>query len=111
MPEVVRSSASKSILLLLFFALYFYRVGAGNMEALLNYPFWRDMGAVMTNDAFIELRQDHLWKVFPLLVVPLAALLIVTALLAWRGSPPVPRWMFVGALACQLVNVASTIVI
>lgn len=95
----------------MFFGLFFYRLGASNIEALLNYPFWRDMGSMMSNDDFIRLRDEHLWKVFPLLVAPIALLVIVTAVLAWTGAPPVPRWVFIGALACQSVMVASTILI
>lgn len=66
---------------------------------------------MMSNDDFIRLRDEHLWKVFPLLVAPIALLVIVTAILAWTGAPPVPRWVFVGALACQSIMVASTVFI
>ncbi len=111
MTQVDRQSPFRAVLLLLFFSLFFYRLGASNIEALLNYPFWRDMGGMMSNDDFIRLRDDHLWKVFPLLVAPIVLLVIVTAILAWAGAPPVPRWVFVGALACQSIMVASTVLI
>lgn len=111
MMQTDRQSPVQAILLLLFFCLFFYRLGASNFEALLNYPFWRDMGSMMSNDDFIRLRDEHLWKVFPLLVAPIALLVIVTAILAWTGAPPVPRWVFVGALACQSIMVASTVLI
>ena len=35
------------IFLLLFFALYFYRLGVTSLEAFFNYPFWKDMGPMM----------------------------------------------------------------
>jgi hypothetical protein len=98
-------------MLLMFFTLFFYRLGASNIEGLLNYPFWRDMGSMMSNEDFIALRSDHLWKIYPLLVAPVCILVIVTAVLAWSGAPPVPRWVFVGALACQLIMVGSTALI
>lgn len=60
---------------------------------------------------FLRLRDEHLWKVFPLLVAPIALLVIVTAILPWVGAPPVPRWVFIGALAWRSVMVASTLLI
>jgi len=111
MMQVEGRPSFRAVMLLLFFSLFFYRLGASNIEALLNYPFWRDMGGMMSNDDFIRLREEHLWKVFPLLVAPIVLLVIVTAVLAWAGAPPIPRWVFVGALACQSVMVASTVLI
>lgn len=109
---VERSRLSgRSILLLLFFILYFYRLGAANVEALLNYPFWRAMGPMMSNADFIQLRTEHVWKIVPIMVAPIGLLLIVTAALAGLGAPPVPRWTFLGALVLQLVAVASTLAI
>ena len=106
-----RPTTLRTALLVLFFALYFYRVGAGNLEAFLNYPFWRDMGPMMSNADFISLREDHMWKVFPLLVLPVVMLPLATALLAILGASPVPRWAFLGALALQLIAVISTVLI
>lgn len=96
---------------MLFFMLYFYRIGAANVEALLNYPFWHDMGKTMSNADFINLRTEHVWKIFPIMVAPIGLLLIVTASLAIVGAPPVPRWVFAGALALQLVAIISTLTI
>jgi hypothetical protein len=101
----------RSMLLLLFFALYFYRMGAANVEALLNYPFWRDMGAMMANADFIQLRADHIWKIFPIMVAPIGLLVLVTAALSAMGAPPVPRWVFLGALVLQAIAVVSTLAI
>ena len=111
MSSAAQRSSFQSLLLLLFFALYFYRFGASNIEGLLNYPFWRDMGPMMSNDDFMSLREQHLWKIFPLLVIPMLLLVLVTIALAVRGSPPVPRWIFIGALVCQLINLGSTALI
>lgn len=102
---------ARDILLLLFFFLYSYRLGATNVEALINYPFWRDMGPMMSNADFIQLRADHLWKIFPIMVAPIGLLVVVTAVLASTGAQPVPRWAFVGALCFQLVAVVSTVAI
>lgn len=98
-------------MLVLFFALYFYRTGAGNLEALFNYPFWRDMGSMMSNEDFMRLRVDHLDKVFPLLVIPVGLMVVVTATLAIVGAPPVPRSIFIGDLALQFVAAVSTVLI
>ncbi|MBA2466455.1 MAG: hypothetical protein H0V46_02475 [Sphingomonas sp.] len=108
--ESARGSA-RSILLLLFFALYFYRLGAANVEALLNYPFWLDMGPMMSNADFIQLRTDQVWKIVPIMVAPIGLLVLVTGALALAGAPPVPRWVFIGALVLQLVAVVSTLTI
>lgn len=108
MSNAEQRSSFTALLLLLFFALYFYRFGASNIEGLLNYPFWRDMGPMMGNDDFMSLRREHLWKIFPLLVFPMLLLVLVTGALAVRGAPPVPRWVFIIALVCQLINLGST---
>lgn len=106
-----RSSPFQRALLLAFFALVFYRLGASNVEGLLNYPFWLDMGPMMSNADFIQLRVDHLWKIYPLLVIPVGLVFLVTATLAVLAPPGLGRWPFVAAAALQLVGIVSTIAI
>lgn len=98
-------------LLFLFFASFFYRIGAANLEGFFNYPFWRDMGPMMSAEDFIKLRKDHIWKIYVLLVAPIILLFLVTVALTALGSARIPRWVFMGALACQLVALISTLVI
>ena len=69
------------------------------------------MGPMMTKADFIHLRTEHLWKIFPIMVAPIGVLVVVTAVLAWTGAQPVPRWAFVGALCVQLIAVVSTVAI
>lgn len=107
-PDV---SIFQGVLLAIFFGLFFYVWGAANLEGLMYYPFWRDMGAMMTNENFIKLRADHLWKIAPLLVVPFGALVLVTATLVFVAPPFVPRWALVVIFDLELVAVLSTIFI
>lgn len=106
-----RSNSTRDVLLLLFVGLYFYRIGATSLEGFFNYPFWKDMGPMMSNADFIQLRSDHIWKIFLLIVAPAGISILVTAALAVMGAPPVPRWVFIGALLFQLIAIASTIAI
>src|SRR5262245_1637947 len=95
-------------LLVAYLALLFFGLGAGLLESLLNYPMWRDMGARMSNEDFMLTRREHTWRVFPLLVIPLALRVPATlTLLRWR-PPFVPRWAVLVALAAQLVGWASS---
>lgn len=104
-------SSFQGVLLVCFFGLFFYVWGAANLEGLMNYPFWRDMGPMMTNENFIKLRADHLWKIVPLLVAPFGLLVLITAALVMWPPPFLSRWVFVAILALELVSVVSTIVI
>ena len=83
MTRAGQSSRLRPALPLLLFMLFFYRLGASNSEGLLNYPFWGDMGRMMSYENFIWLRTEHLWKIFPLLVAPFGLVIVVTAILAW----------------------------
>ncbi len=96
-------------LLVGFFALFFYVWGTTNLEGLMNYPFWREMGQMMSNDDFIRLRADHGWKIFPLLVVPLLLLFIVTIALVFLAPVWLPRWTLLVVLAIELLYMAVTI--
>ncbi len=98
----------RTALLTAFVALYFYRFGVTVLEGFFNYPFWRDMGTMMSNADFIRLRADHVWKVFLILLAPALVLVAVTLALTILGARPVPRWVFGGALACQLAALGAT---
>jgi hypothetical protein len=111
MPQATELTLVQGVLLVMFFGLFFYVWGAANLEGLMNYPFWRDMGPMMTNENFIKLRADHLWKIAPLLVIPFVALVLVTTALAFLAPPFVPRWALVVVLALELVGGVSTIFI
>jgi hypothetical protein len=50
----VSVTTTQGALLVSFFGLFFYVWGAANLEGLMNYPFWRDMGPMMTNENFIK---------------------------------------------------------
>lgn len=102
-------STFQAALLVGFFALFFYVWGTTNLEGLMNYPFWRDMGQMMSNDQFIRLRADHGWKVFPLLVVPLTLLQITTVALVFLAPSWLPRWALFVILAIELLYMAVTI--
>jgi len=111
MPQATEVTLVQGVLLVMFFGLFFYVWGAANLEGLMNYPFWRDMGQMMTNENFIKLRADHLWKIAPLLVIPFVTLVLVTAALVVLAPPFVPRWALVVVLGLELVGGLSTIFI
>lgn len=99
----------QTALVVAFFALFFYVWGTTNLEGLFNYPFWRDMGRMISNADFVTLRANHGWKVFPLLVVPLMSLFVVTGALLLLGPPWLPRWALVVVFAFEVVYMAVTI--
>ncbi|MGV0024502.1 hypothetical protein [Phormidesmis priestleyi] len=74
------------------------------LELLLNYPMWWDMGARMSNIDFIAVRQAHQWRIFPLLVIPLALRVPVSIALLWRRPGFIRSWMLLSILAFQLVG-------
>src|SRR5262245_7377737 len=102
-------STLQAALLVGFFALFFYVWGTTNLEGLLNYPYWREMGQMMSNENFIKLRANHGWKVFPLLVVPLTLLQIVTIALVVLAPSWLPRRALYVVLAVELLYMAVTI--
>ena len=91
-----------------YLALLAYGLGAEMLESLLNYPLWRDMGARMADADFVATRAEHTWRIFPLLVIPLALRVPVTlALLAWRPRF-VPGWAVQVALTAQFLGWLSS---
>jgi hypothetical protein len=99
----------QTALLTAFFALFFYVWGTTNFEGLMNYPVWRDMGAMISNEDFIELRASHGWKIFPLLVAPLSLLQIVTIALIFLAPASTPRWALWIVVALELIYMLATI--
>jgi hypothetical protein len=98
-------------LLIAYLALLCYGLGAGLLESFLNYPMWRDMGARMNNADFMATRADHTWRIFPLLVIPLALRAPVTlALFAWRPRF-VPGWAVRVAVAAQFIGWVSSVTV
>jgi hypothetical protein len=98
-------------LLALYLAMLFYGLGAHLLESLLNYPMWRDMGARMADADFMATRRDHTWRIFALLVIPLAVRFPVTVLLLARRPAFVPRWAVSVALNCQVLGWVSSFAI
>lgn len=98
-------------LLVAYLALLFFGLGAGLLESLLNYPMWRDMGARMSNEDFMLTRREHTWRIFPLLVIPLALRVPVALALLWRRPSFVPRWAVLVGLTMQAVGWASSLLI
>jgi hypothetical protein len=98
-------------LLIAYIALLYFGLGAGLLESFLNYPMWWDMGARMSNEDFMLTRREHTWRVYPLLVVPLALRFPVTLALLWRRPRLFPQWALWVAVAGQLLGWASSGVI
>ena len=109
MPADNQISTLQGALLVSFFALFFYVWGTTNLEGLMNYPFWRDMGALIPNEDFIKLRATHGWKIFPLLVAPLFLLQAVTLALVFLAPPIVPRWALYVILALEAAYMLATV--
>jgi hypothetical protein len=53
-----------------FVFLYLVVGGVTLMQGFVNYPFWRDMGPMISNEDFLKLREAHYWKIYPLAVYP-----------------------------------------
>ncbi|KAM3113174.1 hypothetical protein [Phormidesmis sp. 146-33] len=96
-------------LLLLYLALLFYGFGVQMLESFLNYPMWWDLGARMSNVDFIAVRQVHQWRIFPLLVIPLALRVPVSIALFWWRPAFIQVWMLVAILALQLIGWTSSV--
>ena len=109
MTDTTTIRAVQNGLLTAFFALFFYVWGTTNLEGLFNYPFWRDMGGMLTNENFMALRGAHGWKIFPLLVAPLFLLQIVTIALVFLAPSFVPRWALLIVLGLELIYMLATI--
>jgi len=109
MPADEQVSILQAVALTAFFALFFYVWGTTNLEGLLNYPFWRDMGGMMTNQDFIKLRAMHGWKVFPLLVAPLLLLQLVVIALVFLRPPGIPLWALLVVLAFEALYMIVTV--
>lgn len=90
-------------LLIAYIALLYFGLGAGLLESFLNYPMW-DMGARMSNEDFIATRREHTWRIYLLLVVPLALRVLVTLALLWRRPHLFPRWALWVAVGGQLIG-------
>jgi hypothetical protein len=107
MHSPARSAAADAVLVIFAF-LYLVVGGVTLMQGLVNYPFWRDMGPMMSNEDFLRLRQAHYWKIYPLAVYPgFAALLLNVALLFLRPAG-VTAWLTVTVLVLSLgVGIAT----
>lgn len=110
-PRTTTARPASAGVLCLYLALLFYGFGVHLLESQLNYPMWRDMGRRMKNADFVANRQVFEWRIYPLLVVPLAARVPVTFALLWLRPPFVPRWVPPVALALQLVSWTSSALI
>jgi len=91
-------------LLIAYIALLYLGQGASLLESFLNDPMWRDMGA----EDFMPTRSEHIWRIYPLLVVPLALRVPVTLSLLWRRPHLFPRWALWVALAGHMTGWASS---
>jgi hypothetical protein len=95
-------------LLIAYTALLYFGLGASLLESFLNYPMWWDMGARMSGEDFTATRRGHTWRIYPLLVVPLALRFPVTLALLWRRPHLFPRWALGVAVAGQLIGWTSS---
>jgi hypothetical protein len=85
--------------------------GVTLMQGLVNYPFWRDMGPMMSNEDFLKVREAHYWKIYPLAVYPgTVAGALNVALLFFRPTG-VSVWLTAMVLALGLVVGVATIAV
>ena len=99
----------QAVLLVMFFALFFYQWGTTNLEGFLNYPFWRDMGAKMEKADFVQLYKDHGWKIVLLLVIPFLLYTVVAVALLLYPPTYIPRWVLLGVCGLQIVVFTSSV--
>jgi len=110
-PVELGPSGLQSVLLVMFFGLFFYQWGAANLEGFLNYPWMRDLGELLSKDDWIRTRTAPFAKIFPLLVIPFALSIVATIALAFLAPPFIPRWVILIVLALQAVIATSTILV
>jgi hypothetical protein len=91
-------------LFLLSFALVFYGMGASFVESFVNYPTWRLVGA----NEFRVYHQALSPLVIGYMVIPMLITTILTVLLLWFRSVPLPRWAIWLAVVLQLIIWIST---
>lgn len=95
-------------LLVLFAAIYLTVGGVTLMQGLVNYPTWRDMGPMMSNEDFLALREAHYWKIYPLAVIPGSLALPLNIALLFVRPTGVPVWLTGLVLALSLVVAVAT---
>jgi hypothetical protein len=110
-PVELKPSVLQSVLLMMFFGLFFYQWGAANLEGFLNYPWIRDLGELLSKDDWIRTRTAPFAKIFPLLVIPFALSIVATIALAFQAPPFIPRWVILIVLVLQAVIATSTILV
>jgi hypothetical protein len=110
-PEVSEFSNLHAVLLVSFFALFFYQWGAANLEGFSVYPTTRVLGQFLTTEEWIAVREGPFLRIFPLLVIPFALSILATIALVISHPPFVPRSVLLAILGLQAVRAISTVIV
>lgn len=98
---------ASTTLFLLTFALTFYCLGASFVEGFVNYRTWGLIG----QDEFRAYHQALSPLIIKTMVIPIAIKSVLVGLLFWFRPAIIPRWAIVLAIAFELINWASSILI
>jgi hypothetical protein len=91
---------------IVFNALAFYTLGAGFLEAFVNYPLWRIIGKA---DEWQAYHQALGPKIVAVLVIPVLGLSLVSNILLLFFRPPaIARWLVWSTLLLLLVGTLSS---
>ena len=94
-------------LFLLTFALTYYCVGASFVEGFVNYRTW---GLIGPNE-FRAYHQALSPLIIKTMVIPIAIKSVLVLLLFWFRPVIIPRWAIVVAIAFELINWTSSVLI
>lgn len=92
-----------TLLFIRAFAFVFYGLGASFIESFVNYRTWHLIGAA-------EFRAYHqaLWRIIPLMVVPLQIGLLLSLIMILVRPPAVPRWAMIVSVILGVIGAVST---
>ncbi|MFN0279256.1 MAG: hypothetical protein ACKVRN_11720 [Pyrinomonadaceae bacterium] len=101
-----RSNASNTLFLLTF-ALTYYCLGASFVESFVNYRTWGLIGPA----EFRDYHQALSPLIVRTMVIPIAIKSVLVVLLLWFRPVIIPRWAIVLAIAFELINWTSSVLI
>ena len=94
---------------IIFTALAFYTLGAGYLEAFMNYPLWHIIGQ---SDQWTNYHVALGPRVILLLAFPTLVLSLISNILLFFFRPTeIPRWLVWSTLLLLLVGILSTVFI
>ena len=100
-------SRVSSLVFTVYITVSFYVLGGSMVNALVGYPTWHHVGA----DEFARFHQADSARIVPVFVMFFLFSFVPQILLLWFRPQPVAKWLVVLALACNGINLVSTMAI